>query len=586
MTHTTTDAELQTPTSARMPLAAKLTAAALLLWMAVIVTLAQYHMAPTYDEQNHVTRGIAIYTTGDYRLCLDHPPLANIVQALPLIGRASGFSTALPEWQAGNTWRTAHATMWANPQAGVAMVHLARLTTLLFTLGLGVVILLWASSLFGPWAGVLALGLYTLDPTVLAHGGLATTDAAAACTIALALYLLRGYLRQPTRPRLLLAGIGMGLAQAAKFSALILFPISGLLLLLLALWPAVQRFPAHWQGLTTWTRVRRAVGLCAMLWLISGVTVWGIYGFKVEPLGSKPGKPMPANASFTQRLPVPAMQYFRGVKNVKKQAEHHPAYLLGQTDSTGKGWWYYFPVALATKTPAPELVMMTLMLCLLALPRIRRRLHLPGYEYLILLLPIGIYLYASLGLLGIKLNLGVRHALPMFPFLLILAGAWAALAYRHWLIRAALGAALAVQIVSVLSAYPDFLAYFNEPSGGTARGYRILIDSNYDWGQDVAALARYQQTHALEPLGFSYFGTVPPEAYGLQYTPLAGMGVMDDASAPDLATYHGYLAVSATVLYGGPGYARADYRPLLQQQPVARAGRTIFIYHLTPGGDR
>jgi len=141
---------------------------------------------------------------------------------------------------------------------------------------------------------------------------------------------------------------------------------------------------------------------------------------------------------------------------------------------------------------------------------------------------------------------------------------------------------LLLQLLSVSRVYPNFLAYFNEAAGGPDNGYRILIDSSYDWGQDVGQLAQLQRTANLTPLAFSYFGTTDPRAYRLDYTPAPGYGVMDDAPAIDLAHYHGYFAISATELAGGPGYNHAgmDYRPLLRRQPVARAGKTIFIYRL------
>ena len=187
-------------------------------------------------------------------------------------------------------------------------------------------------------------------------------------------------------------------------------------------------------------------------------------------------------------------------------------------------------------------------------------------------------------MLGISLNLGIRHILPLYPFLLILAGGWAVVPWRQRVVRPALLVALLVQLVSVLLVYPNFLAYFNEAAGGADHGYKVLIDSNLDWGQDIGQLARLQRERQLYPLAFSYFGTTPPEAYGLACTPLAGSGVMHHAPAPDWKTLRGFVAVSVTNLYGGRGYAGADYRPLRALTPYARAGKTIVVYQLPPTG--
>jgi len=556
----------------------------LMVWLAAVVTLAQLRMSPTFDEPNHVTRGIAILRTGDYRLSLDHPPLANILEALPVAWQPSGFSSELPAWRTEQTWRAARATVWANPADGLRLIRGARPMVLLFTLGLGLLIFLWAAALFGRWGGMLALALYALDPTMIAHGGLATTDMAAACTMLLAMYLLRGYLRRPSWGRVLLAGVGLGLALASKFSMLILLPIVGLVLLVIALRPAKDAaFPAGWPA-TRWRRFLRAAGAYAVLLLVAGIVVWGIYGFKIEPLGAKPGQPLPANASRMDRLPVPALQYLRGVKTVMTDSEGHRAYLLGKVDRTGKGWWYYFPVAIAMKTPLPELLLIVGILLLALLPKIRARLALANGEWLLLLLPAGVYFLAALGVLGISLNLGIRHIMPLYAFLLVLAGGWVVV--LHPRARAlVLGCLLAAQLASVLFAFPDFIAYFNEPGRLMNATHPVLIDSNCDWGQDLGRLAEFQRQDHWGTVYFSYFGTAAPEAYGLSYHPLAGLGAMREASPPNWSTMRGYLAISVTNLYGGEAYAGADYRRLLVQRPVRRVGKTILVYRLPVAGD-
>ncbi len=565
-------------------------AAAMMLWMVVAITLSQWQMAPTFDEQNHVTRGISVLRTDDFRLCFHHPPFANVLEALPVAWqRDTHFTTAMPSWHNLSIWNASNETIWQLSKNGVHLIKLARIPVLLFMLVLALVVFLWSKSLFGPWGGLLSLGLLALDPNMLAHAGLATTDIPAVSTILLAVFLLRRYIFAPTRANLCFAGLAAGVALATKFSALILIPVTGLLLLLVAFLPAQQPCPLSsvWMPLPWWKRLTRVLGTCVQIGLVAALVVWGIYGFKVEPLGAKSGKPLSAHASFIKRILIPGKQYFRGLKTVKGEAGAHRAYLLGRTDATGKGWWYYFPVAMATKTPIAELLIMLGMLALLAFPSIRNRLAFHRPDTLFLLVPAGIYFFASLGILGISLNLGIRHILPIYPFLFILAGGWVALHIPSRVLLPALALLGLFQLSSILLAYPNFLAYFNELAGGANNGYRILADSNYDWGQDLGALAQLQrQDHRFSNLSFSYFGTTPPEAYGITYHPLAGFGLMHQAPPPNFTTLTGYLAISATELVGGPAYNSekngVDYRPLLKLHPVARAGKTIFVYQMPP----
>lgn len=573
----------------RIPIYVWALAMIMLLWMVVVVTMSQWQMSPTYDEQNHVTRGISVLRTGDFRLIFHHPPLANILEALPVAWRAdTHFSTNHPYWTDRDNlgiWEASNTTIWKLSKNGVYLIKLARIPMLLFTVLLGLIIFLWSSSLFGHWGGILSLGLYVLDPNMIAHSGLATTDIPAACTILLAVYLLRQYFLQPSRARLLYAGAGIGIALASKFSALILIPLTALFLLLMLLLPAhrLQGLALTWQPLSIWRRFSRAFGLSVALGCIAGVVVWAVYGFQVEPLGSKHGKPLSAHASLLQRLPVPGKQYFRGLKTVKEEAGGHRAYLLGQTDASGKGWWYYFPIAVATKTPIPELIILLGILALVAIPQIRERLAFHRPDSLFLLLPIGLYSLAALGVLGISLNLGIRHILPIYPFLFILAGGWVALRMEARYFSPILAVLLTLQVVSVGLNYPNYLAYFNEMAGGSDSGYLILADSNYDWGQDLGELAKLQHNNdKLKNLYFSYFGTTPPEAYGISCHPLAGFGIMKDAPPPphDLGTLSGFIAISATNLVGGQEYSGYDYRPLLKLDPYRRVGKTILIYWL------
>jgi hypothetical protein len=133
---------------------------------------------------------------------------------------------------------------------------------------------------------------------------------------------------------------------------------------------------------------------------------------------------------------------------------------------------------------------------------------------------------------------------------------------------------------------PQYLAYFNELTGGPAGGNRVLADSNLDWGQDLPRLAAWQRRHPeAAPLSFSYFGTSDPVRYGVHAEPLLGLSpnyplekMGEDWVRQSIAPRTGWIAISENCLRLVPWYYwLEDYRP------VDRAGYSIRIYHIKEG---
>ncbi|HEX2952041.1 MAG TPA: glycosyltransferase family 39 protein [Armatimonadota bacterium] len=553
----------------------------LITGLCLLTTAAQRRQAPTYDEQNHVTRGIAILRTGDYRLSLHHPPLANILEALPVAWlHNDGFTTQMPAWRTCAIWPAARTTIWSHGAEGIHLIMLARLPVLVFVIVLAVIIFLWSRELFGYWGGVLSLLLLALDPNVLAHGGLVTTDIPAASTILLAMYCLRWYLKDPRWTRCIITGGVLGIAMATKFSGLVMLPISMAVVILAFCWPRYGGLG----GVNHWVtprchRLRHAAGSLCMLWICAGIVIWGCYGFTVEPLGQKPGQPLSATATVIDRIPIPALQYFRGLKRISLDKQQRSMSFLGCTSRKGTAFWGYTPVVMITKTPLPELLVVLGILTLSCISHTRWLFRIPAYELWILLLPICIYiLFAQM---GSSLLQGIRHLLPLYPLLFILSGGWVRIIQAYPRAIVAFVLLFAFQGILLYRAYPDYLSYFNELAGGPQNGYRLAAGPNCDWGQDVERLARWQQQHHIPHLGFSYYGTTPPEVYGLHYTPLWGCGLMHRRGVkPNLATFQGYIAVSVTNLVNDPSLCGVDYRPLEHSVPYARVGNTIKVYKL------
>jgi hypothetical protein len=157
------------------------------------------------------------------------------------------------------------------------------------------------------------------------------------------------------------------------------------------------------------------------------------------------------------------------------------------------------------------------------------------------------------------LNIGVRHLLPVYPFLFVLCGilgkVWEDLAPRRRRIVAvaALGILLFntnVVLRGPALVWPHYIAYFNEIAGGPANGYHCLADSNVDWGQDLKALGSWLDAHKVaQPINLCYFGTADPHRYNIRYRNLPGSSCWTPVNLFDTVP-PGWVVISATDLLG------------------------------------
>ncbi len=533
----------------------------------------------TIDEGLHITSGYSILRTGDYRLIEEHPPLIKVWAALPLLPlHTLPDITTLKPWQEAAYPTTESLPLLQSTQQLLyplrpfdGWLYPARIMVGLLGVLLGALIWRWTVDLGGKGTGLLALLLFAFDPNMVAHAAVAGTDVGAALFITLALFTLNRFLRRPTHPRLLLAGMALGLAQGAKLSALLLLPVSILILLL----PFRER--------RLW-RLTLYMGY-------AGITLWALYSFQI---GHVPGVPVPLPAA-SHAIPWLRLQ--------QHTADGHAAFLLGENSM--HGWWYYFPVALALKTPLP-----TLLLFLWSVTRrigytfnnlrLQKRdgrseesllLHLTTSPYLSLLLfPL---LYFVTSLLS-PLNIGYRHLLPILPFLFI--GTATGLrprgdderkSMKHTptrtprLSRLTQYALLVWLAFGTLRMAPHYLAFFNEIGGGAKNGWRHLSDSNTDWGQAYKDLAQFQAEKELGTLQLSAFIFYDPAVYGVDYTPLTPLRGDTPAIFPSrLDPPPGDYVMSTTTLNGIPMVDPEMYDWFRKREPDARIGHVLFYYHV------
>lgn len=546
----------------------------LMLTFALALTSA-VQKSPTADEQNHIARGAAYLGTGDPRLSVEHPPLVNVLSALPA-HLLLDLQLPLDEWwEAGEWYHFADNFLWHANSHPDRIVFLARLPIIGLGLILATLVFRWADERFGPWGGLLAAAFCALDPNVLAHTRLSTTDMGGTCFIFLAAYALRRAARLDVQPpkarprifwtRLLGSGLAFGLALSAKLSSLLFIPIFSLILLIDALISERDRL----------AELKRHAALLGFTVLFGLLVVWATYGLQIGRLTE--GSPL-----------VPTPSYLQGIRAILNfSAGGRPAYLLGRYNQ--HGWWYYFPVAFAVKTPLATLLALifsTLAACMSIPPAVGCRLQ---RNDVWLLLPPLLYFLASM---TSSLNIGYRHLLPMLPFLAVHIARLTQLTnlpiYQftntlHRLLPIALAIWLAVSTIAI---YPHFLATFNLIGGGPEKGWRVLADSNVDWGQDLLGLRRWMAQEGIEQVRLAWFGSAYPEAYDISYDPLPGVGfpshfeLWSDPPFDPQDPEPGIYVISVNNLLGlnlpDPDlYAWFRARP-----PDAKIGYSLFVYEV------
>ncbi len=555
----------------------------------------------TFDEVIHLPPGYAALVLGDHRMNPAHPPLVRLLAALPLLGLDVTLKQDDLAWRTSRPWEFGKRFLFRWNDAGTLMIRARAMMTLLAAL-LALSVFLWTRRTWGAPAGWVALLLCVLCPNVLAHGHIVSTDLGIALAFFLAVIAFEWMTERVTPVRVIVAGLATGAAFATKFSALALLPLFGLLAIVIAwhgepLAVALRRSRPRELGAPLRKLALLAAALSVMGVITLGV-VWASYGFH-STLANDPA----ANAAFRWENWQPANRAERaffdfargrilpepwvwGFLLVDKSSESRPSFLMGRRSETG--WWWYFPAAIAVKTPVPLLVL-SLAAVVLALRR-------PGgwRSEWFLWLPPALFLGLTMTR---SINIGHRHVLPVYPFLFVAAGraagwAWAPGAAlgpgRRRALRGAAVALLAWSVVTVARIHPHYLAYFNEAAGGPSNGYRLLVDSSLDWGQDLPGLKRYVDQNHVAGLKLCYFGTADPAYYGLDVARLPSYQPPPPSAIVTSVRPGDTLAVSATHLQGL--YLDDDMQPLMAllraRTPVATIGYSIFVYRADFAWDR
>lgn len=515
----------------------------LLIGVAAMRIVSTYSVfSETYDEPAHLATGLELLDRGAYTYETQHPPLARVAAAsLPYL--AGSRSQGQPDmWQegrailySGNTTRT---------------LFLARLGMLPFFLVACGALWAWTRRVAGDDEALAAVGLFTLAPPVLAHGGLATTDMAFTAAWLAFLWMLTRWLDDPSMRTSAWMGVSIAFVLTSKLSGI---PFLG------AAVPAV--IAVRWwlrrgggERAVTVLPGPKAFGVAAGVALLG---IWAVYGFQVE---------------MRDGLPLPLHLLWEGLQAaMRHNARGQATYLLGRTYFDGD--WRFFPVALGVKTPLTLLALGVAGAWLLA-DRARAS---RDWRLLVPLIAAAAVLFVTI---PARINLGVRHVLPVFAVLSLTGGAALVHVWRRSrsapAVRATFVVLAAAGLWSTARAHPDYLAYFNELAGRHPE--RVLVDSDLDWGQDLPRLADTLRARRVDRVTTAYYGSAEPAAYGVPV--IAGW----KRGLP----VEGWFAVSQTLRQRGTAQlvnGRWELHPDALQwldayQPVARIGRSMLLYRI------
>jgi hypothetical protein len=581
----------------------------LLLCQASLLGWSSYVHSPTHLEVFHLPAGLSHLETSQYDLYRVNPPLVRKIAALPayLLGEKCNFMQFSEDPHHRAEYGVGIDTSYAMGTRFVWLTILGRWMCIPLILAGSWACFRWSSSLYGcSSAGFISMLLWMTCPYVLGHGSLICPDACAASMAIIVSYFFWRWLGAPSWNRTFWLGILLGLTQLTKFTLLIFYPIW------LCLW-----------GLNQWSirpdpqrSTSREFFMLTSCFVLSVIVInlgyeyddvfipLGEYRFQTVALsGMETHEQIPEGGAnrfentWMERIPVPLPKDFvYGLDTQKKDFESgFYSYLNGEWKQSG--WWYFHPYALLIKLPLGflGLLVVTFLISIFA-----GKYNSSWNNEIQVLLPAVIIL--TLVVLNTGIGLHSRYCLPALPFLFVWCGKLANLFWENRrLPRLSIAVLLSWAMVSSLIYFPHSLGYFNELIGGPENGYRHLAKSDSSWGQDLLFLKRWMDLHPdATPMHLAHCGPFDPRLAEIEFTtpPVGPREPSHPKTVPLnlLGPKPGYYAIDVCFLLGGDKLSCSDgkgnwYEPstnpgydlsyFLQFKPIAWAGYSICIYHIT-----
>ena len=565
----------------QLPLKAALLLTATLCAVGIILIVAGYRRYPqSFDDPAHIACGMEWLVDGTYTLEPLHPPLARVAVALgpylagvrlpeaPIVHDDTGYSYDI--FTAGNQILQTDGQYQRN-------LNLARLGELPFFMAGVAVVFLWARSLFGENSGVLAVFMLITIPSILAFTGTAYTDLPASVLLVAALYAFTEWIEHPNPKHSAWLGITVGLAVLSKFTALLFLPACFVAIL-------TCRFVLERRSERAAHSAIPRLGLVTAAMVLAALVIWAGYRFSLQPLnsvfhpsqdlarlGKLPGPVERAATAIIGMNPlVPAAPLLKGIADAfRTNALGRHSYLFGQVRNGG--WWYFFVVCLAVKTPIPFLLLTGLGTLWAGKSRAAGRWK--------MLAPVASALAILAVTMPAKINLGTRHVLALYPLLAPMA-AYGVIRLAQIRVRGRqFGLAVTLilliwQAGSIASAHGDHFAYFNELVGKHPEEV-LTLGCDLDCGQDIWQLSRVLRERGVRHISLALWTS-------------ADLSRMDLPPFEALQPYErptGWIAASTRMeRAGATSGSSGAFTWLSSYTPIARVGNTVDLFYIPPKG--
>jgi hypothetical protein len=548
----------------------------------------------TWDEGDHLYAGYMSLKEHDYSLNPEHPPMAKMVAALPLLPLDLKHARVPNPDFKGMAYYSGREMLFRNGPANGGkydadtLIFRAHMAIMIFMLLLAVLTFFAGWEMFGLGAGFIAMARVVFEPSMLTNAPYVTTDSAASCMFFATVFAFYRYVKAPSILRLALTGLAAGLALAAKHSAILLLPM----LVLLIVGELVGRWWMEHSGEgslkpSIGKQSLRLAGALAVIVMIAVTVLWSFYGFRygMRPDGSAMEPSMASTAAGLKPFVGGAIlhlanwhvlpeSYLYGLIDVQRVANWMPSYIFGKLHAHGV--WYYFPVVLALKFTLGAMGLLAITLWALVKGKLRR-----WREVWFLMVPVAVYLTVAM---SSPLNIGVRHILPTFAFLLTLAagGAWTMVRQdRRW--GYAVAVLLLAHVVSSARMFPNYMPYANELWGGPSHTHEYLSDSATDWGQELKWTKTYLDRHAIKECWFAYFPApfLLPSDYGVPCKLLPTLDTLYEMDIDVPPVIHGPVLISYADLNGFEfgTKVRNPYQSFFERKPDAVIMNGIAVFN-------